>query len=117
LEDKPIKALDAGVNGEKVTLEIPRRQKSIADPMAMTNGNGDVGAPYTNSTDALNNKRKAAEPTETNGSVKKRPADEALEDDGPTAKRGKATHNRGPRPDELIVLDDAADGAIFIEDD
>lgn len=116
LEGKPIKPLDAGANGEKVIINIPRRQKSVTDPVATMNGNGDTSAPYTNGTGV--SKRKATDVLETNGSVKKRPAPEALENDRPTAKRSKVVHKGGPpADDDLIELDDAADGAIVIEDD
>jgi hypothetical protein len=118
LEDKPIKALDTATTGEKGTLDIPRRQRSFAGPAAAVNGNGDSGVPHTNGTDMTSNKRKADDAEEANNTTKKRPAPEASEADGPSAKRGKVAHNGGPPAnDELIVLDDAADGAIVIEDD
>ena len=118
MEDKPIKALDAATTGEKGTLDIPRRQKTVAGPAAAVNGNGDSGAPHTNGTDTTSNKRKTDGAKEANGITKKRPAPEASEADGPSAKRGKAAHNGGPPTDnDLIVLDDAGGGAIVIEDD
>ena len=118
MEDKPIKALDKGTTGEKGTLDIPRRQRSIAGPAAAVNGNGDSGAPHTNGTDTTSNKRKAEDAEKANGTTKKRPAPEDSEADGPSAKRGKVAHNGyPPADDDLIVLDDAADGAIVIDDD
>lgn len=118
MEDKPIKTLDKGTIGEKGTFDIPRRQRSVAGPGAAVNGNGDLGGPYTNGTDSTTNKRKADDAEEANGTTKKRPAPEASEEDGPSAKRGKVVHNGGPlADDDLIVLDDATDGAIVIEDD
>jgi hypothetical protein len=115
LEDKPIKALDKGTTGEKGTLDIPRRQRSIAGPAVAVNGNGDLGAPHTNGTDTTSNKRKADNVEEANGTTKKRPAPEDSETHGPFSKRGKVAHNGGPpADDDLIVLDDA-NGAIVID--
>jgi len=118
LEDKPIRALDTATTGKKGTLDIPRRQRPVAGPAAAFNGNGDSGTPLTNGTDTTGNKRKADDAGKANGTIKKRPAPEAFEADGPSAKRGKVAHNGGPpADDDLIVLDDAVDGAIVIEDD
>jgi hypothetical protein len=118
LEDKPIKALNTATTGKKITLDIPRRQRSVAGPAASFNGNGNSDAPHTNGADTTGNKRKADDAEEANGTTKKRPAPEASEADGPSAKRGKVAHNGGPpADDDLIVLDDAVDGAIVIEDD
>lgn len=109
--------MDADINGEKGALEIPRQQRSVNDPMGIVNGNGSTGTLHTISSDGSGNK-KAPHAAETNGSTKKRPATEALEDDCPPAKRGRVIHKGGSRVDaDLIVLDDVADGAIVIEDD
>jgi ubiquitin-like 1-activating enzyme E1 B len=118
LEDKPIKTLNTGATGEKAILDIPRRQRSVAGPGVAANGNGDLGAKHTNGTDTTSNKRKTDGTEEANGTTKKRPAPEASEDGGPSAKRSKVVQNGGPRADDdLIVLDDATDGAIVIDDD
>ncbi len=118
LDDKPIKTLNIGTTGEKAILNIPRRQRSVAGPGAAVNGNGDSAAPHLNGTDTTSNKRKADDTEEANGTTKKRPAPEASEVDAPAAKRGKVVHNGGPPANnELIVVDDATDGAIVIEDD
>jgi hypothetical protein len=118
LEDKPIKVLDAVIIGGKGTFDIPRRQKSFAGPAAAIYGNGDSGAAHTNGTNTTGNRKKADDAEEANGATKKRPAPEAAEADGPSAKRGKVAHNGvAPVDDDLIVLDDTVDGAIVIEDD
>jgi hypothetical protein len=118
LEDKPIKTLSTGTTGEKAILDIPRQQRSVASSGQTVNGNGDSGATHTNGTDMTSNKRKTDGTEEANGTTKKRPAPEASEDDGPSAKRSKVVQNGGPRADDdPIVLDDATDGAIVIDDD
>jgi ubiquitin-like 1-activating enzyme E1 B len=115
LEDKPIKTLESG---EKAKLDIPRRQRSVAGPGTAINGNGHVDAPQTNGVDTTGNKTKAVNSEETNGTIKKRPAPEASEEDVPSAKRSKVVQNGGPSAgNDLIILDDTADGAIVIDDD
>jgi hypothetical protein len=108
MEDKPIKPLDAHAIGK-----IPRRQKSATSQTATINGNGDVA--HTNDADTLNG-QPAADASDAEGSIRKRPAPDTV--DGPAPKRGKITHNgTAPADGGLIVLDDSADGAIVIDDD
>lgn len=109
LEDKPIKPLDAHAIGK-----IPRRQKSATSQTANINGNGDVA--HTNGAQPSNGQR-TADASDAEGSIRKRPAPDTLDSDGPASKRGKITHNgTTPADDGLIVLDDTADGAIVIDD-
>lgn len=105
-------------SSEKVTLDIPRRQRSVAGPGATVNGNGHAAVPQTNGADTTSNKRKAEDTEETGRTIKKQPVPEAHEEDAPSVKRSKVVQNgRLAADNDLIVLDDAADGAIVIEDD
>ena len=109
MEDKPIKPLDAHAIGK-----IPRRQKSATSQTATINGNGDVT--HTNGAETSNGQR-TADTSDAEGSIKKRPAPDTVDGDGPAMKRGKIAHNGTvPGGDCLIVLDDSADGAIVIDD-
>jgi ubiquitin-like 1-activating enzyme E1 B len=106
--DKPIRAND----GEKQVIDIPRRKKS---GLSSQETNGDAAAPQANGHPVTNGKRKAEEALESQNGTKKRSATETLDNEGPSAKRGKII---GPATsDDLIVVDDAADGAIVIDDD
>lgn len=110
MEDKPIKPLDAHAIGK-----IPRRQKSATSQTATINGSGDVA--HTNGADTSNGQR-ATDASDAEGSIRKRPAPDTVDGDGPASKRGKITHNGTATADDgLIVLDDSADGAIVIDDD
>jgi hypothetical protein len=110
MEDKPIKPLDAHAIGK-----IPRRQKSTTSQTATINGNGDVA--HTNGADTLNCQR-AADASDAEGPIRKRPAPDTVDGDGPISKRGKITHNgTAPADGSLIVLDDSTNGAIVIDDD
>lgn len=109
LEDKPIKPLDAHAIGK-----IPRRQKSATSQTATINGNGEVV--LTNGAETTNGQR-TADASDAEGSIRKRPAPDAVDSDGPASKRGKITHNgTAPADGGLIVLDDTTDGAIVIDD-
>jgi hypothetical protein len=88
-------------NGE-TSSPIPRKKKSIAEPNGhgMSNGNGANGS--------------AAPIVQNDSATKKRTATEALGGgDSPTKKRAKANGT----DDGFIMVDDAADGAIVIDDD
>lgn len=102
--DKPFKSLDGKVDGEKKTLDIPRRPKSITDPTPITNG---TSAETSNGVSATNGNKKVDDDLESVTASKKRAAPE--DTDVPSAKRGKVD------ADEPITLDD--DGAILIDDD
>lgn len=113
-DDKPIKALEGQVNGEKVTLDIPRRKKST---LSLEETDGAGVKPYLNGDAVSNGKRKADEDLELSNSPKKRTAAEVLDGELPAAKRGKIEQNGGPPSDDKVVIDDGADGAIVIDDD
>jgi hypothetical protein len=108
LDDKPIKSLDIpSTRGiEPPASPIPRRKKSILE----SNDQGTNGIEATTAT--------------TNGSLgTKRTAAEALGDDSPETKRSKTETNgsngtnSASANDDLILVDDSADGAIVIDDD
>jgi hypothetical protein len=108
LDDKPIKSLDIpSTRGiEPPASPIPRRKKSILE----SNDQGTNGVEATTAT--------------TNGSLgTKRTAAEALGDDSPETKRSKTEPNgsngtnSASANDDLILVDDSADGAIVIDDD
>jgi len=103
--------MDGQADGEKLVFDIPRRKKSSV-PSQETNG--DSAAPHTNGGPVSDGKRKGEGDLELQNGTKKRPAADSL-DERPIAKRGKIG---GPATDDdLIVIDDAADGAIVIDDD
>jgi len=111
MDDKPILPLDAHSYGQKPIFDIPRRQKSIANPTETANGD------VQNTNGSVIMKRKAEETLGSSSSANKRSAS-GFSGDTPIAKRSKVAQNGGPAPDnELIILDDTGDDAIVIDDD
>ena len=106
MDDMPIKGLDIPVSSEiePPTSPIPRRKKSAVEP-APTNGH-------------LANGKKSTSESIMNLAGKKRTVSQALEDDSPTAKRTKNQSNGDGTSgdDDLIIVEDSADGAILIDD-
>ena len=109
VEDKPIKSLDiiSVENGENPHSPIPRRKRAeaqsnghVSKDSSSLNGNGI-------SSSSIN--------LENGTSGKKRSAIEAFEDDLSNPKRSKVDLNG--TDNGVIVVDDAADGAILIDDD
>ncbi|KAF7861815.1 hypothetical protein EAF04_007697 [Stromatinia cepivora] len=131
MEDAPIKSLDIHTSSlipaapllteepTSITPEspIPRRKKPVPEPepTVSTNGNTTNGHVKTATGEELQN-------TNADG-VKKRTASDALGNDvSPTSKRPKPSSSSGDMSmaalnDGIIVLDDANDGAIMIDDD
>jgi hypothetical protein len=105
MDDKPIKGLDIPVSSaiEPPSSPIPRRKKSAVEP-APTNGH-------------LMNGKKSTSDNIVNLAGKKRTVSQALEDDSPTAKRTKNQSNGNGTngDDDLIIVEDSADGAILID--
>jgi len=113
-DDKPIKPVDAQPGGEKPIFNIPRRRKSTGNPAARENG----AIENSNGSNGANGKRKPHDDLEATGFSKKRSASGPVAEDGPIAKRGKVAAAAGPAADDdLIIVDDAPDGAILIDDD
>ncbi|KAF7950211.1 hypothetical protein EAE96_007502 [Botrytis aclada] len=127
MEDSPIKSLDINVNSSIPTAPIiseestaispespiPRRKKPIPEPESKEPTNGHAKSPTT---EVIQNGN-------SNG-VKKRSASDALEHDASSnSKRskmeapGSANLSMATLNDGIIVLDDANDGAILIDDD
>jgi hypothetical protein len=106
MDDKPIKGLDIPVSSEvePPTSPIPRRKKPAVESVA-TNGH-------------VVNGKKSASDSIINSAGKKRTVSQALEDGSPTAKRTKNESNGNGTigDDDLIVVEDSADGAILIDD-
>lgn len=131
MEDSPIKSLDiqasssiptSSVLPEAGTPEspIPRRKKPVSEPepTLSTKGNG------TNTNGHVTNPAGAEVLQNGNiNGVKKRTASDALDIDvSPTTKRFKALSSSDGSSvtvmdNSIIILDDANDGAIMIDDD
>lgn len=96
--EKPIKGLDiiTVTDEESATSQIPRRKKPAAEG---TNG-------HTNGTNGAT----------VNSPNKKRTATEALGDELTLVKRAKADLKIASNGDDIILIDDSADGAILIDD-
>jgi ubiquitin-like 1-activating enzyme E1 B len=111
LEDKPIQGLDIPVASGSGPLSspIPRRKKSAAE----LNGHATNGVGATDGIQAASNGISGIK------RIAKRSADEALSDDSPDSKRSKTLlkSTNGSTDDDVVLVDDSADGAIIIDDD
>ncbi|RFU31408.1 hypothetical protein B7463_g4937, partial [Scytalidium lignicola] len=108
LGDKPIKGLDiTGVSDEESTVSlIPRRKKPGMETVPETNGHTSSDTVPTNGTNGA----------QTSSSNKKRTAAEALGDELTLVKRAKVDLKTATNGDDVILIDDVADGAIVIDD-
>ena len=108
MEEKPIKGLDIASKTEDTPASpIPRRKRSATE----TNGH------TTNGTNGVQNgKRPAEDSLETVQPSKKRTASGAFDDISPSSKRSKIQFNGASADDDLVVIDESADGAILIDD-
>ncbi|PBP25689.1 ThiF family protein [Diplocarpon rosae] len=101
-DDKPIKSLDIRVvNGDGPSCPIPRKPKS-AQPKPSIDETIHGSASQANGSSGL-----------SNGSGTKRNASEALDEVILSGKKAKPTS----KDDDIILVDDAANGAIMIDDD
>jgi len=121
MEDTPIKSLDlpkseipTPFTTETPESPIPRRKKPVPELKITTNGNstnGHIKAPVAETPQSGN----------ANG-IKKRSASDALGNDvSPSSKRSKTLSGSGDTSaaaeNGIVILDDANDGAIMIDDD
>jgi ubiquitin-like 1-activating enzyme E1 B len=118
MEDKPIKPLDItpSVNTNDPIMAIPRRRKSTLEPAVLSNGHSTNGTSTTNGDTNTNGKRSASGSLDKSEPSKKRSASSAFDENTPS-KRSKPSSSGASVDDNLIVVDDAADGAIVIDDD
>ncbi|PQE30976.1 ubiquitin-activating enzyme E1 protein [Rutstroemia sp. NJR-2017a WRK4] len=118
MEDKPVKNLDLlpspqdAPSAESPSSPIPRRKKPAPEPAPESNGtNG-------HSQQAPDGDVSASDPLANGNGLKKRTLSDALGDEtSSTSKRQKPTNGSAAADDGIIVLDDANDGAILIDDD
>ncbi|KAI9744895.1 MAG: E1 ubiquitin-activating protein uba2 [Claussenomyces sp. TS43310] len=116
LGGKPFKLSTPKADGDKPSLDIPRRKKSVAEAeLVSANSNGQISAVEGNETVAIQGKRKAADDLDAESFGKKRGAPDGFQDDTPLAKRGKVIE--AVVANDTVTLDDDANGAILIDDD
>lgn len=108
MEDKPIKGLDIALipDDDAAVSPIPRRKKSATDGTLETNGNAGSAEVASDGTNGIG----------TSSPNKKRTATEALGDGVALVKRVKPDPKAPSEDDDIVLIDDAADGAIVIED-
>ncbi|TAQ89344.1 hypothetical protein B7494_g2313 [Chlorociboria aeruginascens] len=105
MEDTPIKGLDINVPAEGESSSIPRRAKSIAEPTSVSNG-------HTNGATLKTNGKSAIAGKEEEVPIRKRAASGIVENEPPKSKRAKTIPDN-----DLILVEDAGDDAIVIDDD